>query len=47
MTMKIFFKAMLNNLTTGFLAEKSLADQSYKNLVNGGYSYSMRSRTIL
>ncbi len=47
MTKKINFKAMLNNLTTGFLSEKSLADQSYKNVINGGYSYSMRSRTIL
>ncbi|WP_185752341.1 hypothetical protein [Butyrivibrio sp. AE2032] len=47
MTKRINFKAMLSNLTTGFLAEKSLADQNYKNAINGGYSYSMRARTIL
>ncbi len=47
MTKKVFFKAILDKLTTGFLAEKSLDDQKYKNAMYGGYSYSMRSRTIL
>ena len=47
MTKKINFKAMLSSLTTGFLAEKSLENRNYNDAMNGGYNYSMRTRTIM
>ena len=47
MTKMVNFKTMISNLTNGFAADKSREQESYRNLMNGGFNYSMRSRTIM
>ena len=47
MTKMVNFKTMIRNLTNGFTAEKSCEQENYRNLMNGGFNYSMRSRTLM
>ena len=47
MTSRTYFKEMLKKMTTGFAAEKSCDQENYRELLNGGFNYSMRARTIL
>lgn len=47
MTKMMNFKAMISNLTAGFTAERSRDIESYNNLMNGGFNYIYRSRTIM
>ena len=41
------FKAMISNLTAGFTAERRRDMESYNNLMNGGFNYIYRFRTIM
>jgi len=47
MTKMVNFKTMIRNLTNGFAADKSREQEKYRSLMNGGFNYSMRSRTIM
>ena len=47
MTKMVNFKTMISNLTNVFAADKSREQDNYRNLMNGGFNYSMRSRTIM
>ena len=47
MTGKINFKAMLSGLTSGFMAERSLNQEYYRNTMNGGFNNYMRTRTLV
>lgn len=47
MTKMVNFKTMISNLTNGFSAEKSREQENYRNLMNGSFNYSMRSRTLM
>ncbi len=47
MTKMMNFKTMISNLTAGFSAERSRDIESYNSLMNGGFNYVYRSRTIL
>ena len=47
MTKMVNFKTMISNLTNVFAADKSREQESYRNLMNGGFNYTMRSRTIM
>ena len=47
MTTRVYFKEMIEKITSGFAAEKSCEQENYRELLNGGFNYAMRSRTIL
>ncbi|WP_022768544.1 hypothetical protein [Butyrivibrio sp. NC2007] len=47
MTKMVNFKTMISNFTNGFSANKSYDQENYRNLMNGGFNYSMRSRTLM
>ena len=47
MTKMVNFKTMISNLTNVFAADKSREQESYRNLMNGVFNYTMRSRTIM
>ena len=46
MTTRTYFREMLKKMTSGFAAERSCETESYRELLNGGFNYAMRSRTL-
>ena len=47
MTKIMNFKTMINNLTAGFSVERSRDQENLRSLMNGGFAYTMRTRTFL
>lgn len=46
MTRTTYFREMLKNITSAFAAERSCEQENYRELINGGFNYAMRSRTL-